>query len=62
MKKPTKKVDTILELKCPACGKVTKHYLSKTGKYKCVICGKANKSLKCEVEFECDETFINELN
>ena len=59
MKKKSKKVQTIIELKCTECGKKTKHYLSKNGDYKCLICGKVNKSLnKKEIVFEADENFF----
>lgn len=57
-----------LEIKCPTCGKVTKHYLSsKKGEYRCLICGTVNKKVSpkkkdLEVVFEADEEFNNQLN
>lgn len=61
MAKKSKAPESILELKCKECGRRTKHYLSKTGDYKCLICGTVNKSLnKKEVVFEQDETLFDE--
>lgn len=53
-----KKVKNIIELMCPSCGKIVKHYLSKDGTYKCLICGKINKGSKKEITFEQDENFF----
>lgn len=41
----------IIEIKCPRCNKVTKHFLSKnkaegTGVYRCGICCAGNKKVK----------------
>ena len=59
--KKSKKVQSIIEIKCSACGKKTKHYLSKDGDYKCLLCGTVNKSTnKKEVVFEPDEDFLEE--
>lgn len=58
MKKKVKKVQSIIEVRCSECGKVTKHYLSKNGDYKCLICGKVNKRLPREIAFEPDEDFF----
>ena len=43
------------DLKCKFCGRITSHYLSKAGQYKCIVCGTCNKhgSTK-EVEFTPD--------
>lgn len=53
----------ILTMKCKECGKETKHYLSKTGDYKCLICGTVNKSIskKKEVVFEQDNDLFEEI-
>jgi ribosomal protein L37AE/L43A len=53
---------SIIEYKCKECGKVTKHYLSKTGVYKCLICGTANKKAPRDVVFEQDEELDAALN
>ena len=55
-----------LEMKCSECGKVTKHYLSSKGEYRCLICGTVNKTItpkkKMEVTFEADEELDKALN
>lgn len=55
-----------LEMKCSECGKVTKHYLSNKGEYRCLICGTVNKVVtpekKVEIVFEADEELDNALN
>lgn len=52
----------IITIKCKECGKQTKHYLSKTGDYKCLICGTVNKSIKKkEVVFESDDDLFEEI-
>lgn len=58
MKKKEKKIQSIIEIRCSECKKVTKHYLSKTGEYKCLICGKVNKSLPKEIVFVPDDDFF----
>jgi uncharacterized Zn finger protein len=58
--------ETNLEMKCSECGKVTKHYLSSKGEYRCLICGTVNKTVtpkkKMEVTFEADEELDKALN
>lgn len=44
--KSKKKPKSIVEIVCKECGRVTKHYLSGDGTYKCMICGQVNKVLK----------------
>lgn len=52
----------IITIKCKECEKQTKHYLSKTGDYKCLICGTVNKSIKKkEVVFESDDDLFEEI-
>lgn len=47
MKKKSKKTPPkIIEMMCSGCNKVTKHFLSKDENYKCIICGKTNKTIK----------------
>lgn len=41
-----KKNPAILEIKCKKCGKVTRHSLTKEGKYTCLICGNVDKEVK----------------
>lgn len=54
------------EIKCSVCGKVTKHYVSSDGAYRCLICGAVNKvgapKKKLEVIFEPDEALDEALN
>lgn len=60
-KKKQKKPQSIIEINCSECGRVTKHYLSKNGEYKCLICGKVNKTIpKKEVVFKQDENLFEE--
>lgn len=60
-KKSKKSARPIIEINCSECGRVTKHYLSKDGDYKCLFCGKINRSLprKKEVIFEQNEDFFD---
>lgn len=52
-----------LELKCPVCGKKTKHYQAKNGDYRCLICGNITKSSsKKEIEFTMDDALDAALN
>lgn len=55
-----------LEMKCSECGRVTKHYLSSKGEYRCLICGKVSKTIapkkEMEVTFEADEELDKALN
>lgn len=44
-------MEMMIEIKCPRCGKVTKHFLSKDkknkeGVYRCSICCAGNKKIK----------------
>lgn len=64
VKLPPKSVE---DLKCPKCGRVTRHYLNpKTGEYRCVICQSVNKTIKVapakDVEFEMDPELEAALN
>lgn len=60
MKKKAKN-ESIVTLKCSCCGKPTKHYLTKDGEYKCIICQHVDKTVALkEVVFESD--FDNELS
>lgn len=53
-------------MKCSECGKVTKHYLSSKGEYRCLICGTVNKTVapkkEMEVVFEADKELDDALN
>lgn len=52
-----KKNPAVIEIKCKRCGKVTKHSLTKSGEYTCVLCGQVNKTVKMRnavVEFTPD--------
>ena len=55
-----------LELKCSSCGKTTRHYLTKKGEYRCLICNTVNKTVSpkknLEVVFEADEELDSALN
>ena len=53
---------SIKEYKCKECGRVTKHYLSKTGAYKCLICGTINRKAPRDVIFEQDKELDVALN
>lgn len=52
----------IIEYRCKECGRVTKHYLSKTGEYRCLICSTVNKRAPRTVVFEQDEELDTALN
>lgn len=60
------KKEAKLEIKCSNCGKVTKHYLSKSGEIRCLVCGTVNKvtspKKNLEITFEQDDIFDKELN
>ena len=67
-KKPVKEQPkSVVDLKCPRCGKVTHHYLDpKTGEYRCVICQSVNKTIKVapakDIEFVADPELEDALN
>lgn len=44
MKKKKKAPPTVVEKVCPSCGIKTKFFLSKSGSYKCFICGEKIKN------------------
>lgn len=53
-------------MKCSECGKITKHYLSSKGEYRCLVCGTVNKvatpKQDLEITFEADEELDKDLN
>ena len=52
-------MSNIIKCKCKSCGTTTKHYLSKTGEYKCMICGTVNKKAPREVVFIPDDALLD---
>ena len=67
MKKKSVKPQKLIDIQCPRCGRVTRHYLNEsTGEYKCVRCQSVNKTIKAkpkkEVVFEMDAELEAELN
>jgi len=57
-----RKPKSIITHKCSRCGTQTKHYLTKEGDYKCLICGTTNKKAPKIVLFEQDEELESALN
>lgn len=51
-----------LEIKCSVCGRVTLHYLTAKGEYKCPVCHTTNKTLPKKAVFEVDSKFEDYIN
>ena len=69
--KKSKGPENIIKIMCKSCGKVTNHYLTASGDYKCVVCQTVNKSINLpkkdkEVAFDSEDDgeieFTSEIN